>query len=154
MAKFYVSHRTNYYGTRIQPNDSDRETKGLEVIWMQLSDRYVGCCPNFGVRNVQLRNKHLRHGVQYRVYLVSEQQGTRKDDHYFYKFVVIPEDKPGFGKKECLQRGWTFEGDIDGSAARSDLKRLLFKYREDGKGNINHVHVGLAIDQLKSRGPL
>lgn len=153
MGRFYVIHRTYYWGTMIDANDRDKETKGLDVIWMQLSDRYVGCCPNFGDRSIALRNKHLRQDIRYRVYLVSEQTG-RKKDHYFYKFVVIPEDKIGFGKQKCLQRGWTFEGDIHGSTARSDLKRLLFNYREDGEGKINHVHVGLAIDSLKSRGPL
>jgi hypothetical protein len=150
---FYIIHRTNYYGTNIKPNANDKDTDGLEVIWLQVSDRYIGCCPGFGKRVVHLRNKNLEQGRRYRVYLVTEHPG-RKGDHYFYKFVVIPEGQRGFGKQSCLHRGWTWEGDIDGTTARGDLRKLLDHYREDGPGDVNHVHVGLAIDVLKSRGPL
>lgn len=147
--RYYLEHRTNYWGTEIDARPSDKELGDLPVIWVQLCDRFQGCCPGFGERCVHIRNKHFG-SARYTVYLVSEKEG-RTPDHYFCKFVAIPEGKHGWGKRNCLDLGWSVVGKIEGDKARGDLKQLLWPYKEDSDYEVTHLHVGLAIDLIETR---
>ena len=160
--RFYIQHRTNYWGSCITGTDRDKEVSASttddssslqSIVWTQVCDRYSGCCPGFGERGIQLRNRDFLQDHAYHVYKVSETQG-RKKAHYFYKFIVIPEGTEGCGEQACFDRGWEYIGDIEGESARSGLKQLLWSYKDEdhhGSHEFVHLHVGLVMDEIQTR---
>lgn len=166
-------HRTNYEGREILASKcrKDKDLKGLDVIWTQYSTSKIKatCCFGFGSRKVFLHKGAFlfneNDNIDWNLHLVTEHEG-HSDDHYFYKFVLIPSGKRNFGRKTCVQRhNWEFVGVIpvdssdDENSPIRELGDLLKPYYHgdeyNGDGSIEryHVHVGVCIESLIAHGP-
>lgn len=90
---------------------------------------------------------------EWNLYLVEHRYG-RNEEHYFYKFALIPHGTRGFGKKTCLEKlGWSFVGSVNANEALQDLREHLTPYHTGDKNaddnvRMNHVHIGIMMDQL------
>jgi hypothetical protein len=147
----------------------DKDLKGLDVIWSQFSTskRHATCCFRFGHRRVFIRKGALvneNDNSYWNLYLINHHSG-KKDDHYFYKFVLIPPRKPYFGKKRCMdEHSWDFIGSVhvdsndEENSPLKELYDLLRPYHDgdekyDGEGIEKfHVHVGIAMESLTAYG--
>ncbi len=82
--------------------------------------------------------------------LVNSERGTR-NEHYFYKIVMLPQYTPGFGKKGCAKLGWRWVGEFHARKTTQTLDYILADYLEEYNeysSDIHHVHIGLKMDQL------
>ena len=76
-----------------------------------------------------------------------------KIGHYFWKYVLIPQDTYGFGKKGCARRGWRYIGEVHSNSATAQLKNLVGdKLDDDYDNDFNHVHIGIKFDGLLFAG--
>ena len=145
-------HRTNYWGSYINSSCMDDEVD-FDAIWAQAVGDYDGpCCPGFGRRSVEVVNSDFssEHNGWWSVFEVSSQRGY-SSSHYFYKFAVIPQGIPHYGKKSCTQsRGWTYKGEFRSWNALEELENILEYYLELDDDDINHVHVGIYMDGLSA----
>ncbi len=142
-------HRTNYWGTYIDSSDRDDEVS-FDAIWAQAVDDYRGpCCRGFGERSVRVADSDFQeeHNDYWSIFKVSGRRGNNPS-HYFYKFVVIPQGIPRYGKKGCASRGWTYIGEFHAQEALAALERKLKRYMEGDTDDFNHVHIGLWMEQL------
>ena len=142
-------HRTNYWGQRIDANDGDDDVN-FDAIWVQaMIDGKRCCCPGFGERRVAVDNQDIsdEHSSWWSLFLVNGRRG-RSEAHYFYKFVLIPQGTHGYGKRGCADRGWRFQGQVLADRACEDLDDLLRSFFDDASGDVNHVHIGIMMDQL------
>ncbi len=122
----FLIHRTNYWGREINASTRDRDVD-FAAIWTQFSTVKGGCCRGFGVRMVFVEDDDLQemHDGDWNLFLVEGQYG-RNEQHYFYKFVLIPHGANGYGKKTCRRNyGWTFVGAVDACDAIRGLQRHL-----------------------------
>ena len=148
-------HRTNYWGNYIDSSYGDRDDEvDFDAIWAQAVGDYDGpCCPRgFGRRSVEVVNSDFmeEHNSWWSVFLVSSQRGG-SSCHYFYKFAVIPQGIPHYGKKSCIQRrGWTYKGEFYAGDALEDLENILEYYLELDDDDINHVHVAIYMEGLRA----
>ena len=154
----YLIHRTNSRARFIPAGTRDEDVE-IPAIWTQWSFNDCGCCPGFGVHKVCVESDDLlqEHKGVWNLYLVEERPG-RHDQHYFYKFVLIPRGTRYYGKKYCQRnRKWSFKGAMQARHVSQRLRRFLKPY-QDGTmmrryGNNKraekfHVHIGIMIDEI------
>jgi hypothetical protein len=146
-------HRTNHWGHTIYAEALDDDVN-FDAIWTQFCFRDGGCCRGFGERSVMVDNDDLIdvHGGDWNLFLVNEHPG-RHDEHYFYKFALIPCGTHRYGKRSCERRGWDFVGTVDAYNAMEDLTNYLLPYYEgqmcdDSYVETYHVHLGIMMDEL------
>ena len=164
-------HRTHYEGMHILASKGrrDKDLNGLDVIWSQFSTskRHASCCFGFGHRRVFIHKGALVNENDmstWNLFLVTDHSG-KHDDHYFYKFVLIPPGTRNFGKKRCMEEyNWGFIGTVkvdsndDENSPLKELYDLLRPYydgekKNDGEGIEKfHVHVGIAMESLTAYG--
>lgn len=143
-------HRTNYWGEYIESNSNDPDVD-FDAIWaMALDDDDRDCCSGFGNRRVPVYNRDFKEEDNgwWSLFLVNSRRGDYNSGHYFYKFVAIPQGIYGYGKRGCQQRGWVYKGEFEASSALQDLDDLLDDYIRKYDDDVNHVHVGLWMDEL------
>ena len=134
MRHISLIHRTFYWGRDIEASRRDRDID-FPAIWTQLSFKRGGCCRGFGVRWVCVDDEDLLevHDGEWNIFLVEELNG-RNEEHYFYKFVLIPHGANGYGKKTCRKKyGWKFAGAVEADDAVRGLQKLLKPYYTGGR---------------------
>ena len=142
-------HRTNYWGQYIDASDVDDDVN-FDAIWVQaMIDGKPCCCRGFGERGVAVNNQDIsdEHSDWWSLFFVNGRRG-RSEAHYFHKFVLIPQGTHGYGKRGCADRGWRFEGQVFAARACEDLDDLLRSFFYDDTDDVNHVHIGIMMDQL------
>ena len=142
-------HRTNYWGQYIDPSDTDEDVH-FDAIWVQaMIDGDQCCCRGFGRRGVAVSDEDLtdEYDGWWSLFYVTGRYG-RSDDHFFYKFVLIPQGTYGYGKRGCAQRGWRYEGEVHSSSACDGLDKILrYDYFYDQSNDIIHAHIGIMMDR-------
>jgi hypothetical protein len=150
-------HRTHYWGQVITAGNNDPDVD-FDAIWTQFCFRKGGCCRGFGVRMVPIEDNDLvkAHNGDWNLYLVEKRYG-RNEEHYFYKFAMIPGGVDGYGKKTCINKHrWEFVGTVDAYGPIQDLRDHLTPYHtgdmnDDSNVRMNHVHIGIMMDELQTQ---
>ena len=146
-------HRTRYWGQHIDGTDNDEEVP-FHAIWVQTTRQGRCCCPGFGERRVHVEDSDIAEEAQgwWSLFLVSTERG-HSPGHYFWKYVLIPQDTYGFGKKGCARRGWRYIGEVHSNSATAQLENLVGdKLEDDYDNDFNHVHIGIKFDGLLFAG--
>lgn len=144
-------HRTNYWGEYIDASDRDRDVS-FNAIWVQAVGENWGCCRGFGRRCVVVQNNDFtkEHDGLWNIFLISEQSGSN-EGHYFYKFVALPKNTYGYGKKNCAKLKWQWVGEFNAYTARENLDDVLEDYLDENKDDSDddvfyHVHIGIKMN--------
>lgn len=145
-------HRTNYWGTPITPTDNDDEVD-FPAIWVQAIPSYdhgdKGCCYGFGKRGVPVLSMDLADEDRWCLWEVSGTEGRKADEHFFWKFALVPKGANGYGRRGCENRGWTSVGEISPENAEDDLEDLLVgEYSTPDDDVFQHLHIGIMMDVL------
>ena len=154
-------HRTNYWGEFIDSSSSSSSSSSdadqdipFDVIWVQaVEDNSIGCCPGFGRRRVHVQDSDITKEFDgwWHIFLVNSERGSRNEEHYFYKFIALPQYTPGYGKKGCAKKlGWRWVGEFHARKTSQTLDDILEDYLEayNESSDIHHVHIGIKMDQL------
>ena len=155
-------HLTDSADAYVAGSDRDKEVC-FTAVWTQaVHGDDEPCCPGFGRSSVRVFPWHLTPNweedgdVYWNLFYISCTQG-RKAHHFFYKYVFVPADMPGYGKKSCKRRGWSFIGSVlprpsfDWNQQRPhdcNLRQLISPHFDLDDGDINHVHIGIMLEGL------
>ena len=150
MAEIEMTHRTNYWGKRIEFRSYFHEER---VLWFQASNFDCGCCRGFGERAVSLAETSFqRWGVQrWKLWRIDINAGNNPE-HVFHKMLLIPVGTPGYGKTSCEENGWKYLSTIHKEREMRELEQSFAQYLEGVKkqdiqsgdeDNRNHLHFGI-----------
>ena len=142
-----LAHRTNYRGRYLSARDTDDETSGLDLLWVQVVRQDCGvCCPRFGRSTVWITADDLRaqHDGLWELWFVSATDGYWAG-HTFYKFVLAP---VGALEDEDVS-DWEFLAEGRFRAGLGVLQSVLPRYfaeeRSEDGCDVAHCHVGLLL---------
>lgn len=141
-------HKTNYWGKWIDAGQSNGDDDvSFDAIWVQvLRDNQPPCCHGFGNRTVYVVDSDFvrQDAGWWSLFLVNGRRG-HNPNHYFYKFVAIPQGLYGYGKRGCANRGWIYKGEFRAKNALSSLGDLLsgLFYQNKFDDDKNHYHLGI-----------
>ena len=141
-------HRTNFWGRRIDPNDSRQDNEiNMDLIWVQAleDDDDPPCCHGFGKRTVDISRNRIFvdwDRGDWILWKVSAVPG-RDQSHWFFKFLLIPKGCYGKGKKTLQRRGYAQIAVLNPRDMLKKLAKALQPYWQGDTGAFNHVHIGI-----------
>mmetsp|Transcript_13356 Transcript_13356/g.32953 ORF Transcript_13356/g.32953 Transcript_13356/m.32953 type:complete len:157 (+) Transcript_13356:67-537(+) len=132
-------HRTNYYGKFVEPRSRGDDSVPFEALWVQATDDGDSCCYGFGRREIEVTGSLIWsfHSGYWNLWFVEKEQGYADE---FYKFALVPEGIPGYGKAKLYQRGWR---NVSGPMLARNLMGMLEDVLDSYWDEDTHCHIAI-----------